>query len=162
MSSGFVLGYLAVWSSIGALLFSLFVVFVFRSGLVYSARQPDGTLKSKIPLLGLVVMSAFLLSIVAFFVLANYIGLAGRWASVGFVGLFSLNLALYLILFAFDTLLIDGFVLARWRPRFLHLPEQMGRASMREHMRRSILVGLVAGLLLAGLSTTLSFFWFIR
>ena len=162
MSVGFVLGYLAVWSLIGALLFSAFVVFVFRSGLVYSARRPDGTLKTSIPLLGLAVMSAFLLSIVAFFVLANYLGLAGRRASVGFGGLFFLNLALYLILFAFDTLLIDGFVLARWRPRFLHLPEQMGRASMREHVRRSIPIGLVAGLLLVGLSATLSFFLFIR
>lgn len=161
MSVGFVLGYLAVWSSIGALLFSAFVVFVFRSGLVYSARRPDGTLKSKIPLLGLAVMIAFLLSIVAFFVLANYWGLAGRQASVGFGGLFFLNLALYLILFAFDTLFIDGFVLARWRPRFLNLSEQMGRASMREHMLKSIPVGLVAGLLLAGLSATLSFFLFV-
>ena len=47
-----ILRYLLVWGTIGAVLFSFFVIFMFRSGIVYSARNEDGLLKEKIPLAG--------------------------------------------------------------------------------------------------------------
>jgi hypothetical protein len=156
------LGYLALWSSIGAFLFSVFVVFVFRSGAVYTSRKEDGTLKEKVPLRGYLTMGAFLLIIVGFLVLANYLSLARTNVSLGFGGLFLLNMALYLILFLFDTLIIDGFVLAYWRPGFLNLSDQMGHESMREHIIRSIPVGTVFGLLISGLSTVISFLTIMR
>lgn len=152
------LAYLAVWSLIGALLFSLFVVFVFRSGVVYASRKKDGTLKEEMPLRGYVAMFSTLLAIVGFLVTANYLGLARKHVSVGFGTLFVLNLTLYLILFVFDTVFIDGFVLGYWRPGFLHLSEDMGRESMKEHITRSIPVGILFGLLIAGLSTAISCF----
>lgn len=42
-----VISYLVVWGIIGAVLFSLFVIFVFRTGIVYNARNEDGLLKRK-------------------------------------------------------------------------------------------------------------------
>ena len=158
MSVKDVICYLALWSLIGAALFSAFVGFVFRSGIVYTSRKENGTLKESIPLRGILVMVAFLLSIVGFLVLANYLGLARKHAHLGFGALFLLNMSLYLILFLFDTLIIDGFVLARWRPAFLHLSDQLGRESMREHITRSIPVGIVFGLIISGLSAAISCF----
>lgn len=45
-----VLSYLIVWSLIGCAGFSVYVVVVFRTGIVYTARKQDGTLKEKPPL----------------------------------------------------------------------------------------------------------------
>jgi hypothetical protein len=149
--------YMAIWSAIGALAFSLFVVIAFRSGLVYTARKPDGTLKDRVPAAGIAAMAGFLLLFVGFLVLANRIGLGERIAETGFGTFFLLNLALYVVLFAFDTLVIDALVLGVWRPSFLRLPPDMGSSSMSEHIRRSLPVGLAGGLLLALASAAISY-----
>lgn len=156
------LAYLAFWSLIGAILFSLFVVFVFRSGAVYVARKKDGTLKDKIPLSGFLIMAGFLLAVVAFFVTANLFGLARKQITVDFGTLFALNYALYLILFAFDTLFIDGFVLSYWRPGCLRLSRELGKVSMRKHIVKSLPIGTGFGLLFTGLTTAVSYFSIMR
>ena len=51
------LAYLATWGLIGIALFSLFVIFAFRSGLVYTARKEEGTLKGHIPLKGILAIT---------------------------------------------------------------------------------------------------------
>jgi hypothetical protein len=152
-----VLDYLALWSAIGFVLFSAYVVLVFRTGLVYTARNDDGTLKEHVPPAGQLNMLALLVAIVGFQVLANYLGIAREGYRVGVLSLLLLNLAHYLVLFLFDTLVIDGFVLAVWRPSFLQLPEAMGGESMRKHMLRSIPIGLVAGIALSAFSTAISY-----
>jgi hypothetical protein len=162
MDGQFVFSYLVFWSLVGAVLFSVFVVFVFRSGIVYASRKEDGTLKEHIPWRGIVAMATFLVAIVGFFVAANTVGLALKGISVDFIPLFLLNLAHYLILFLFDTFFIDAFVLGYWQPDFLKLSEQMGRESMREHILVSLPVGTVFGIFLAGLSTVISYFFIIR
>jgi hypothetical protein len=154
--------YFAVWSLVGALAFSLFVVFAFRTGFVFAAREPDGTLKERIPASGLLAMAAFLLLLVAFFPLANRLGLGERIFGAEFGQLLLLNLILYLILFAFDTLIIDAVVLGAWRPSFLRLPHELGSSSMTAHIRRSLPVGLIAGVLLALVTATISYFVWAR
>ena len=151
-----VLDYLALWSAIGFALFSAYVVIVFRTGLVYSARNEDGTLKDYMPASGQLNMLFLLVAIVGFQVLANYVGIAREGYRVSFLSLLLLNMAHYLVLLLCDTLVIDGLVLAVWRPSFLQLPEAMGGKSMRKHMLRSIPVGLVAGIALSAFSTAIS------
>ena len=160
MSSGQVLRYLVIWSTIGFVAFSVYVVVVFRTGIVYTNRKTDGTLKERIPLIGYFNMIAFLVAIVGLQVLANYFGVARVGYRMGFLSLFLLNFGHYSILFIFDTVVIDGLVLAVWRPGFLRLPDDMGRESMKKHILISLPVGLVAGLGLAALSTAVSCFIF--
>ena len=68
-----------------------------------------------------------------------------------------MNFGHYLLLFLFDTLVIDGLVLAVWRPAFLRLPDAMGGESMKRHMLLSIPVGTVAGIGLSAVSTVISY-----
>ena len=119
MSPGEIITYLVTWGIIGAVLFSFFIIFVFRSGVVYNTRNEDGLLKEKIPLRGYLTSGLFVLSIVGFLVLANYFGLVRQNLQPSFAALYMLNLLLYLILFLFDTIVIDGLVLGYWRPTFL-------------------------------------------
>jgi hypothetical protein len=154
--------YLVIWSAVGFVAFSLYVLVVFRSGLVYTTRKQDGTLKKRIPLIGYLNMLAFLIIIIGFQFLANYLGLARRNVSADYLPLFLLNYGHYLILFLFDSLVIDGLVLSVWRPGFLHLPNAMNSESMKKHILISIPVGLVSGIVLAGLSTLASYFLLFR
>ena len=156
-----ILGYLGLWSAIGCVLFSAYVAVVFRTGLVYTAREQDGTLKGRVPLSGYLNMLVLLLSIVGLQVGANYVGLACQGLDAGFGGLFLLNVAHYLLLFLFDTAVIDGLVLGVWRPGFLRLPEAMGAESMKEHIVASLPVGTLFGVVLAAASTAISYLaWF--
>ena len=152
-----IFSYLALWSAIGWALFSVYVVVMFRTGLVYTARNDDGALKEQMPPSGQLNMLALLVAIVGFQVLANYLGIAREGHEIGFLSLLLLNFVHYLVLFLYDTLVIDGFVLAVWRPAFLQIPEAMGGESMIRHMLRSIPVGLVAGIALSAFSTAISY-----
>lgn len=162
MTSVDVPGYLGIWSIVGCVAFSLYVIAAFRAGIVFTARKEDGTLKERIPLSGYLNMVLLLVIIVGFQVAANYLGIARLGYSVRLLPLFLLNLGHYLILFLFDTVAIDGLLLGVWRPQFLHLPEAIGRASMKEHILKSIPVGVIAGVLLTASSTMLSFLLFFR
>ena len=161
MSPGEIITYLVTWVIIGAVLFSFFVIFVFRSGVVYNTRNEDGLLKEKIPLRGYLTSGLFVLSIVGFLVLANYFGLVRQNLQLSFAALYVLNLLLYLILFLFDTIVIDGLVLGYWRPTFLQLPEAMGWESMKVHIIKSIPVGAFFGLIISLVSTVISHYIFI-
>ncbi len=66
MTSSFVLSYLLIWGLIGCALFFTMVIVLFRTGLVYTARKPDGTLKDKIPLSGKLAMLIIPISFFAF------------------------------------------------------------------------------------------------
>jgi hypothetical protein len=158
MSTSEVVRYFAVWGIIGATLFSVFVIFVFRTGVVYKARNEDGSLKEKIPITGYLTSIGFLFLIVFFLVAAYYFGLIQNGYQLSFWSLYALNLGLYLILFLFDTIVIDGFVIGYWRPVFLQLPEAMGAQSMREHIKKSIPVGTVFGLIVSLVCTAVSYY----
>lgn len=144
-----ILRYLACWSLVGAAAFSLVVVFLFRSGVVYAARNEVGHLKKEMPLKGVLAMLAFLCLVVGFLAAANYFSLAGKGIRLSFARLFLLNLAHMLILIAFDSLVIDWWVIGIWRPEFLNLPAEMDKSQMKEHLRRTLLAGPVFALLLA-------------
>ncbi len=60
MTFGEVLSYLAVWSIVGSIAFSVFVVLAFRTGIVFTARNEEGSLKEKFPLRGYLAMIGFL------------------------------------------------------------------------------------------------------
>jgi hypothetical protein len=152
------LPYLLLWGLIGCALFSIIVIILFRTRLVYTARKPDGTLKDKIPLSGKLAMLILPISYFIFQVFSNNMGLVQQGITLTFGHLFLLNYGVYLILFLYDTFFIDGFVLATWRPTFLQLPDEMGKESMKKHILISIPIGLLIGAILTIISTTASYF----
>ncbi len=158
MTSRVVFSYLGVWSAIGCAIFSVFVVVVFRTGLVFVARKQDGTLKKRIPFGGYLTMLTIPLGIIGLQLVANYFGLARRALEVSFASLFLLNLGHYLILFTFDTLVIDGLVLSLWRPGFLQLPDSIGWQSMKRHILMSVPIGTLLGTGLVAISSLISYF----
>ena len=156
MTTNDALLYLFFWGLIGCGLFFLMVIVFFRTGIVYTARKEDGTLKDKIPASGKLAMTILPISYLILQVFANYFSLVREDIILNYWNLFLLNYAIYLILFLFDTFFIDGFVLTVWRPAFLQLPDAMGKESMKKHILISIPFGLVIGALLTLISTAIS------
>ena len=152
MSPNLIFNYLILWSLIGAAVFSLVVIYLFRSGRVYDSRDEKGHLKEKMPIKGILTMLAFLVLIVGFMTLTNYLSLERQGISLKFWQLFGLNFALIFILIVYDTLVIDWWVIGHWRPAFLKLPDTMDKEQMKEHIRRSFIFAPLYGLLLAALS----------
>ena len=72
-------------------------------------------------------------------------------------GLYAINHGLHLIVFLFDTIVIDGIVIGHWRPAFLETASAMSAESMREHIEKSIAVGTLFGLIINLLCTVVSF-----
>ena len=97
-----------------------------------------------------------------FQVTSNYFGLVRYGVGLNYWNLFLLNYGVYLILFLFDTFFIDGFVLTIWRPAFLQLPDEMGKESMKKHILVSIPIGLAIGAILTIISTTTSYFLWMK
>ena len=150
------LPFLLIWSRLGILAFSVLVIVLFRSGLVWTARHKDGSLKENIPLQGRLTMLATL-GIFIGLQLAASANAGGRFGTdIGFIDLLILNYLLYLAVFMYDSLIIDYLVIVIWRPHFMRLPDEMGRESMLAHIRASVPVGLVAGLILSVLSTLIA------
>jgi cation transporter-like permease len=51
-------------------------------------------------------------------------------------------------------------VIGRWRPAFLILPDEMNAESMADHIRISLVVGPILGIVVILLGSLLSYFWF--
>lgn len=160
MSGMDLLAYMLFWSLVGSSVFSVLVIFLFRSGGVYIARNQEGLLKEETTLQGILASLSMLVVIIGFLVAANYFGLFAKGFQLGFVPLWLTNFVLYMIVSIFDTWVIDWLVVAVWRPGFLNLPEEMGKKSMREHIQQSILVVPVIGVVLTVLATGISYLVF--
>jgi len=152
MSSAVILNYLGLWILIGAIAFSLIVIYLFRSGSVYNARTEEGHLKEKMPLRGILSMVIFLIVVVAFIAGTNYISLISKGVKVSFWSLFLLNFAFIAILVVYDSLVIDWWVIGFWRPTFLNLPDAMDKKQMKVHLQRTLIVAPPISLLIAVLS----------
>ena len=157
MKTGDLFSHLLFWGLIGCCLFNLYVILVFRTGLVYTARHRDGTLKKKASVSGILNSLILVGCILGIQVASDYFGLKSRRREVSFTGLYLLNYALYIVLVIYDTFVIDYLVIVKWRPKFLLIPETMNAQSMRKHIIASIPVAPTLGLLLTALSTSIAY-----
>lgn len=153
--------YLVVWTVFGAVLFNVYVIFVFRSGLVYTTRHEDGTLKRQQSIRGVLNSLLLLALIVGLLILSNLYLERVATDGLSFLQFFTLNFGLYLLLFLYDTFVIDYYVIGRWRPSILKIPEDMNAESMNEHINASLKVGPIIGLVLAALSAGISFLFLL-
>ena len=162
MSTSDAFSYLLIWSLIGCVLFSFFVLIAFRTGLVYTARKEDGTLKNRIPLKGILAMTIIPIGLFGLDLVSNYFGWVKKGFPLDFWPIFLLNYGVYVILFVYDTLIIDGFVISVWHPTFLRIPAAMGKESMKKHILISLPVGFILGAILTLAGTSLSFLLWMK
>jgi hypothetical protein len=104
------------------------------------------------PLRGILSMLLFLVLVVAFIAVTNYLSIISKGLEVTFWSLFLLNIALIMILVVYDSLVIDWWVIGFWRPAFLNLPDAMDKEQMKVHLKRTVIVAPIISILIAVLS----------
>lgn len=144
--------YIAYWGTIGCIFFTGMVYILFKTDLVYTARDEDGKLKRNMPLKGYITMSIIPISII-------YLQIQGWTSSLwlhsfGFNDIFLVNYGLFFFLFLYDTLLIDILVLCIWRPSFIKIPDREGFTSIKHHLW-TLPIGSILGIIPTLISTSL-------
>jgi hypothetical protein len=74
-----------------------------------------------------------------------------------FISIFVLNYALFLILFLYDTLIIDILILVLWHPEFMHLPDEEVFTSVSYHLK-TLIPGTILGLFITAISVIVTGF----
>ena len=131
---------LLIWFLIGAFLLNLIVFLVYTTGMVHTAREKDGTLKKKMSLKGLLAMLGMLLLILLFIQGFDYTTFRNV-DPLRFSDILIANTILILLLVFYDSFFIDLFVLGKWRPGFLNIPEELTLESMKQHVKKQFTLG---------------------
>ena len=135
---------------IGAILLSLFTIWVYRSGAVHQSRHTDGSMNTQSTWQGKALSVLFLAMVLgvifAFDVKLNRILNLNFWQTC------LANFILLFLLTFFDSFFIDLFVLARWKPSFLQVPEEVSIDSMRFHVKKTFQLGWIILLIVSLLS----------
>ncbi|MBN2519233.1 MAG: hypothetical protein JXB17_01910 [Bacteroidales bacterium] len=124
----------------GVLLLNLIVFLVYKTGIVHSARNRNGTLKKKFSLKGLMSMVIMLVLIIVFLTAFDYVSFS-KFQKTSFYEILIANFILMLLLVFYDSFFIDLFVLGKWKPRFLKIPEEVTGESMMYHIKKQFTVG---------------------
>ncbi|MBN1523134.1 MAG: hypothetical protein JW904_01520 [Spirochaetales bacterium] len=148
-----------IWFLTGCMLLNILLIFVYRTDIVHAARKRDGTVKKKIPASGLLSMGIFLLFSGMYFLVFNFIFFQ-QYTENSFLYIFSANLVLISLLSLYDAFVLDIFVLAVWRPAFLHIPQELTVKSMTQHIRKQMTIGWLIKVPVAAASAF--FFWIIN
>jgi hypothetical protein len=131
---------LALWFLLGALLLNIVVFLVYKTSIVDTAREKDGTLKKKQGLKGLGALSGMLMLILLFMLGFDFTSFQ-RIESLHFSDILIANAILILLLVFYDSFFIDLFVLGRWKPRILDIPEELTMKSMKYHVKKQFTLG---------------------
>lgn len=150
------MNYLLVWGVIGSILFSLIVILFFLTGIIYVAvENPDPKTKKK----GVIGSLIILFGIILIQSVSTISSLDIYRNNADYIGIFVLNYALYLLLFLYDTFIIDIVILVKWHPNFLHLPDDEVFTSVNYHLR-TLIPGSILGLAVTAISVFLTSFIF--
>ena len=85
-------------------------------------------------------MIGMLLLIIIFIVSFDY-KTFDKIDNINFIKVFISNLILILLLVLYDSFFIDLFVLGKWKPRILNIPEEVTLESMKYHVKKQFTVG---------------------
>lgn len=124
---------------LGAILLTLFTIWVYRSGAVHRSRHADGTLNTQSDWVGKFLSILFLLLTTALIVGYDFAIQKLFPYSIWRLTLF--NFILLFLLTLFDSFVIDLWLLARIKPGFLNVPPEVTIESMQYHVKKTFLLG---------------------
>lgn len=146
---------LLLWFLGSILVFSLMVLLALRSGAAFRVRQEDGSLRQHRSGAARLLKLLVLALLVGLLLLFDYSTLVRAGVVPDFWLTLTLNFSLFFLIFLYDTVIIDYWVIGRWRPGFLRLPAALDSAAMRHHIRATLVRGPLLLLLLAVISAGL-------
>ncbi len=146
-----------LWFFIGAFLLNIIVYYVYKTGLVHSTRQKDGTLKKRQTLRGVISMICMLFLIIIFIVSFDYKTFY-HISNINYIDLTITNFILITLLILYDSFFIDLYVLGIWRPKILNIPKELTIESMKYHVKKQFTIGWLIVIPIVIFSSLIYFF----
>lgn len=132
----------AIWLITECAVFNIVVIFLFRTRLVFSARDEKGEMKRKQTPKGWLAIAGFLILIL--FALFEYDWfLLPQSAGMSFGQILLINFIFLILLVLYDSFVIDLLIIGKWRPDFLHIPKEMTFNEQWEHVKKTFIFGWI-------------------
>lgn len=145
---------LIIWFFSGAALLLVVTYLVYKTKVVYAAREKSGVIKRQIPAAGILSMLVFLLLVLAFLVGFDVVSF-GKPGSNSITEIILYNFLLVTALSLFDAFVIDYLILGCWKPEFLQIPLEVTTDSMKIHIKKQLSIGWLIKIQLAVISAFL-------
>ena len=138
-----------IWTCLEVVIFTSIILFAIRKNLLSSILNEDGTYKEKLSPQGRITALLMFVGVTILPVMFDVVVLGRLETPIRFSEYFIVNFWLLFVLFLWDTIIIDFFVLVKWRPRFLIVSEKLCAKSMKSHILSSIRLQLFPMVLIA-------------
>jgi heme/copper-type cytochrome/quinol oxidase subunit 2 len=145
---------LILWFILSIAILHILLVIFYRTGIVFTNREKDGTLKKKMPIKGFITMAVFFILIILFFILFDIYTFSNE-PSVDIKTVLIMNFFLLLLFDIYDAIVVDLIILGKIKPKFLHLPKDVTLKSMKYHVKKQFTVGWILKLPIVVISTIL-------
>lgn len=136
--------------TLGCIVFTGFILLMSYSGIASAMRDEEGKFRKEINFksaLGAIIFLCFLLGLLF---IANVKYANSLPATPSLINLWINSLSVFFIIHVYDLLVLDYFIIIKWHPKFLDLPNTSYYRSFRPHVigfLKGIPLGVIASLL---------------
>lgn len=133
--------------TIGCLLFTAFILLMAKTGIASAMRDEEGNFKKQRNLKTLLGVSLFILYLFGLLFVGNLYFIEAAEKPPGFLLLWINSFGIFFIVHLYDLIIIDYFIIVRWHPEFLKLPDTNYYRSFQPHVKgfvKGIPIGVVA------------------
>lgn len=135
---------------IGCLVFTAFILFMAYTGIASEMRDEEGHFTKKRNLKTVLGGILFIFFLIGILYVGNLCLMESAGESPGLLMLWINSFSIFFLIHLYDLVVLDYFVVIKWHPKFLNLPETNYYRSFRPHLNgflKGIPIGIGASLI---------------
>ncbi|NJN41825.1 MAG: hypothetical protein HC811_05945 [Flammeovirgaceae bacterium] len=119
---------------IGCLVFTAFILFMAYSGIASEMRDEEGNFKKNRNLKTVLGGTLFIFFLIGILYVGNLYLMESAEESPGLFQLWINSFGIFFLIHLYDLVILDYFVVIKWHPKFLNLPDTHYYKSFRPHL----------------------------
>jgi len=119
---------------IGCLVFTAFILFMAYTGIASEMRDEEGNFKKKRNLKTILGATLFIFFLIGLLYVGNLSLMESAEESPGLLLLWINSFGIFFLIHLYDLVILDYFVVIKWHPNFLNLPDTDYYRTFRPHL----------------------------
>ena len=144
---------------VGCVIFTIFLFFMSFTGIASAMRDNEGNFKKEKNFKYILGAFFFLSFIISLLYISNLVYARPMQAKPELIDLWFNSFSVFFIIHIYDLVILDYFIVVKWHPKFLNLPNTKYYTSFRP-LVIGFLKGISIGILLSLLSSLLFYYTF--